>query len=178
VSDNILTKAAKSICVELFEFLGDLCPANSSQNLPSYQTTCIYDGSALITKKFEQLSPSTDVDTVSKSFFSNLAILSETILDADIWTLMVASARTGIQDCFYQNLTLNGTNPEFDVSSFLTALPGCSSYCTIAGASCSDDDECQFSLTLGELIDRASSGSSTIPLNVVLFIGCVLLSIW
>jgi len=186
VSDNFLTKAATSICVEMFKILGDVCPPETNNNLPFYESTCIYDGSAFLTNRFNQISPNTDVSTLLNvdvnTFIQNIQLLSETILDQETYSFMVSSVNSGLHDCFFRNLTFNVTHPEFDVNAFRNSLPGCSSYCKFPGTSCSADDKCQLSLTLEQLITLISDSGSTptIPMNVILIIGSVLLllSIW
>jgi len=186
VSDNFLSKAAKSICVEMFKILGDVCPPETNNNLPFYESTCIYDGSAFLTNRFNQLSPNTDVSTLLNvdvtTFIQDIQLLSETILDQETYTFMVSSVNSGLHDCFFRNLTFNVTHPEFDVNAFRNSLPGCSSYCKFPGTACSADDQCQLSLTLQQLITLISDSGSTptIPMNVILIIGSVLLllSIW
>jgi len=186
VTDNFLSKAAKSICVDLFKILGDVCPPETNNNLPFYESTCIYDGSALLTNRFNQLSPNTDVSTLLTvdvtTFIQDIGLLSQTILDQETYTFMVSSVNSGLNDCFFRNMTFNVTHPVFDANAFRSSLPGCSSYCKFPGTSCSADDQCQFSLTLQQLITLiADSGSTpTIPMNVILIIGSVLLllSIW
>jgi len=181
VTDNFLSKAAKSICVEMFKILGDICPPETNNNLPFYESTCIYDGSALLTNRFNQISPNTDVSTLLtvdvNTFIQDIQLLSETILDQDTYTFMVSSVNSGLHDCFFRNITFNVTHPEFDATAFRASLPGCSSYCKFPGTSCSADDQCQFSLTLEQLITLISTSGSTptIPMNVILIIGSVLL---
>jgi len=174
-----------------FDVLSDLCPANFSENLDVYETTCIYDGSAFLTYNFEQLDTgSTDIDSLDdlitnvKSLVSNLKLLGETILDEDSFSFIISSVRSGIHDCFYRNLTTNSTTTnsttnstelDFDIDAFYSSLPGCSSYCVFPGASCSEEDDCELTMTFEELIDFVQSGSSTIQMNVIIFIGSIVL---
>jgi len=180
VVDDFVTKAVTAICSPMFEALGKVCPSNYSQNLPNYQLTCIYDGAALLSYQLNQIVPTLSFDSVSDftNSFQNLGKLAETVLTVSAFTTMVSSVQRGMEDCFFQDLTFNETNPQFNPDAFTASLPGCQSYCNYPGSTCSSG-QCQFSLTVSQLITLAGS-SSTVHINVVLmfFIVCVLLSIW
>jgi len=175
-----VTKAATSICSSMFQALGKVCPANYSQNLPTYQSTCIYDGAALITYQLNQIVPTLSFDSVSDftDSIQNLGKLAETALTVSAFNTMVSSVQSGMTDCFFRNQTFNATNPRFNYDVFTASLPSCESYCNYPGSTCSSG-QCQLSLTVSQLITLAGS-SSTIHINVVFmfFIVCVLLSIW
>jgi len=162
----------------MFDTLEEVCPDGYKENLPIYESSCIYDGSALLSHRFEQLQLDDSIIDNPNAFFTNAAQLAETVFDDSTYYFMVSSVRAGIHDCFYEAQNLSLVEPVFNVNEFFVSLPSCSSYCKFPGSSCSVKDECQLSLTLADLIALTGS-ASTIYMNVMFLIVCLLtLSIW
>jgi len=180
VPDNFVSSAVKSICSSMFTVVEDVCPANYQQNLPNYETSCAYDGAALLSYRFDQLKIDASIINDPGSFFTNAEQLAETVFDSSTYYFMVSSVRAGIHDCFIQAQNVSLAEPAFKANAFYKSLPGCSSYCKFPGSSCSSTGDCQLSLTLAQLITLVATGSaSTICMNVLFLIVCLLtLSIW
>jgi len=172
VTDNFVSKVIKHICSSMFDILVEICPFGYQQNLPIYEASCGYDGSALLSYRFDQLKIDASIITNPKAFFTNAAQLAETVFDESTYRYMITSVHAGIHDSF--SLAANIS----DVNEFFISLPGCSSYCKFPGASCSSAGDCQLSLTLAQMIALTAS-ASTIYMNVMFLIICLLtLSIW
>jgi len=179
VPDNFVSGVIKSICSTMFNTLEEVCPAGYQDNLPIYEASCSYDGSALLSYRFDQLQLDDSILTNPAAFFTNAAQLAETVFDDSTYYYMVSSVRAGIHDCFYQAQNLSLVEPVFNVNEFYGSLPGCSSYCKFPGASCSSSGDCQLSLTLAQLIALTASSASTIYMNIMILIICLLtLTIW
>jgi len=159
----------------MFDVLENICPADHQQNLSIYQTSCIYDGSALLTYQFDQLSINADsIINDPKAFFTDATELAETVLEPSTYYFMVSSVRAAIHECFIQSQNISISEPVWNVTQFYGSLPGCSSYCKYPGASCSSDGDCQLSLTFEQLIGLTGS-STTIYINFMFLIVCLLI---
>jgi hypothetical protein len=178
VPDNFVSNVIKTICFSMFDVLEEVCPAGYTQNLPIYKTSCVYDGAALLTNRFNALQISVDTLSDPSTFFTNAEQLAKTVFDDSTYSSMVSSVHAGVHDCFFQSQNISLSAPVFNATRFYGSLPGCSSYCKFPGALCSSSGDCQLSLTLADLITLTGS-SSTIYINVMFLIVCMLiLSIW
>jgi len=183
VTDSILSRAATSICTSMFSSISSLCPHNRSQYLQYYETTCIYDGAAMLTYQLNQMAPSISFSSFSSfaTSIDNLGLSTQTLLTQNIFSVMTASIKSGLASCFFSNLTFNATKPEFDANLFTSdILPPCTSYCIYPGASCSPSGECQFSLTFSALSKLGSASCreySSMGMFIILCIS-LFLSIW
>jgi hypothetical protein len=178
VPDNFVSRVIKTICTDMFNVLEDVCPAEYQQNLPIYESSCVYDGAALLSYRFDQLKIDGSIIDDPGSFFTNAEQLAETVFDDSTYYFMVSSVRAGIHDCFFQAQNISIVEPVFNVNVFRQSLPGCTSFCKYPGSTCSSNGDCQLSLTLAQLITLTGS-ASTICMNVLFLIICLLtLSIW